>query len=182
MTSEKSQILSIRLRSSALAAAGLVAIGSMAACSPENVAEQIIEAGADGDVDVDIDNDGGEITIDSDDGSVTISSGGDLPDNWPDQVPVIDGKITGSSAITVDEGTSYSVVIEVSGSVSDIFDRLKSDMEAANFEKDSESTFSTGDGTFSTATFTSAEHQVIISVSDTSETTTVSYAVTTAGN
>ena len=179
MTSQRSRALSLRMRSVAITAAGLVAIGSAAACSPENIAEDIIEAGSDGQVDVDSDD--GEITVETEDGSATLSSSGDLPEGFPSAVPVLEGDITFSQSISTGEsGTSYTVLVDVSDTVADAFSEVKSDMTAAGFETTSETTVSTDDGAWSTATFTSADHQVIVSVTDAGDTTTVSYGVTPA--
>ena len=179
MTSQRSRALplSLRLRSVAVAAAGLVAIGSASACSAENIAGDIIEAGSDGQVDVDIDD--GEVTVETEDGSATLSSSGDLPEGFPSDVPVLEGAITFSQSIdTGESGTSYTVLVDVSDTVADAFSQVKSEMTAAGFETTGETTVNTDDGAWSTATFTSADHQVIVSVTDAGDSTTVSYGVT----
>jgi hypothetical protein len=100
------------------AAIGAVLLLGAAACggdsgSPSDGAlEEIIESQGGGDVD--IDSDDGEITIESDDGSFSSSSSGELPEGWPDDVPLPDDfEIQGSSRIA--DGSSGGAVLTVSG-------------------------------------------------------------------
>ena len=85
-------------------------------CFGQNIAEKIAEEAiekaieSDSGENVDIDFDDDEITIKSDDGEVSIGMGSDLPDNFPDNVPVYpDMEIISSWSVTEDDKDSYSI-------------------------------------------------------------------------
>jgi hypothetical protein len=79
-----------------------------AACGnvAETVAEQIAEEAAGGDVEIDINDDGGNVSIESDEGTMEIGSELDLPDALSIEVP--DG---GSVTTVLDFDTDVSVVV-----------------------------------------------------------------------
>jgi len=85
-------------------------------CFGQNIADKIAEEAiekaieSDSGENVDIDFDDGEMTIESDDGEVSIGMGSDLPDNFPDNVPVYpDMEIISSWSVTEDDKDSYSI-------------------------------------------------------------------------
>lgn len=182
MTSQTSGPWPLRARGLVLVA-GVALLGGVAACSPENIAERVIEAGSDGDVDVDIDDGDGKVTIDDGEGgTATFGGAGDLPDGFPDAVPVVKGDIIFSQSSSSDGREQYSVNIETSGTTADVFDRVKSDLARAGFEKTNESTVTANSGAFSSAQFTSDEWEVFVNVTSTEEegSTFVTYAVSSA--
>lgn len=189
-----------RRRTAALVAGGALAVATLGACSAEDVAERAIEAGTGGEADVEIDRDGG-VTIESDEGSVTVdpdsgevvvegSDGdttyqgltGDLPDGFPTEIPLVKGNIAfGQSVSEGSDGTSYSVVIESSGSVADVYRDAATALTGAGFKVSNETTGSSGDTAFAGATFTSADWEVTVAVGTSDgDTSTVTYAVTPA--
>ncbi len=93
-----------------LAALVLVACGNAA----EEIAERAIEAGADGDVDVefDLDDEGqGEFVIETEDGTQTVDLGAtELPDGL--QTPLLDGyDVISSTVFEQSEGSAISVLV-----------------------------------------------------------------------
>lgn len=177
-----------------LAAAGLSAL---VACgdSTETGLEELIESQGGGDVDLDLDRDGGVsvqteeggITIDEDgnfvvtdadgsvvsgnvdsedgsftaeseDGSFSSSTGSELPEDWPDEVPTPDGLTIQSSTETTDGSTTGIVLI---GRADPGFlDDYAGALESAGFELESE--FS-ADAT-SQRSYTSATWNVAVGV------------------
>ncbi len=89
----------------------------VAACgnAAEEVAERAIEAGGDGNVNVELDDDGGEFTIESDDGTQTVNVGsGELPEELT--VPLPDGyEVVVSSVADQPGGRFVSVMLTFPG-------------------------------------------------------------------
>ncbi len=105
----------------------------------EKVAEEIIEKAieSEGGENVDIDLDDGEMTIESDDGEVSISMGADLPDNFPDNVPVYpDMEIISSWAVTEDDEDSYSISGLTDDAGDDVFAWYKSKLSGWDIENE----------------------------------------------
>lgn len=161
--------------------AGFVVLAALGACSPESVAERVVEAGSDGQVDID----DGEITIEGDDGSTTITGGsGRLPDGFPAEVPLVKGDISFAQRLTESGGdTSYTVLVEAAGTVTEVFTRVRDDMAGAGFALGDE-TITTGEasGSFATATFSSSEHAVTVTVTGTGDTSAAAYLVAPVGS
>lgn len=97
-----------------------VAVAGLAACGGDDDAgteavERAIEQAGGGEVDIDIDDESGSYRVETDEGTVSMSSSGDLPDDWPADVPLPDGfAITGGSSI---DGGSSGRIVAVSGTV-----------------------------------------------------------------
>ena len=90
----------------------LLASGCFGQNIAEKIAEEAIEKAIEKDSgeNVEIDLEEGEMSIERDDGEVSIDMGADLPDNFPDNVPVYpDMEIISSWAVTEDNKDSYSV-------------------------------------------------------------------------
>lgn len=85
------------------------------------LAESIIESSTGGNVD--INSSDGDFTVKSSDGSYELSSNGDLPDNFPDGVPLYgDQDITGSYRSSDESLSSWSVTAETGDSVTKVGD------------------------------------------------------------
>ncbi len=103
------------------AALGAALVLTAAACgddggSPsDNAIEELIESQGGGEVD--IDSEDGEVTIESEDGSFTASSSGDLPEEWPGDVPLPDDLAIESSSRIAD-GSTGGALLSVSGTTS----------------------------------------------------------------
>lgn len=119
--------------------------------------------GDDGSVTIDEGKDGG-ITVEGDDGSTfSADTGGSLPDNWPADVPVIDGTVLyAQTASDESAGTTYSAAIETEGTIESVYEQIRSDLEGAGFTKTAEVTST--DGSF--ASFTGDTYQVTVTVAE----------------
>ncbi len=86
----------------------MAACGSASDTAAEKLAEELIEAGSDGDVSVDVSGDGDDMTIEmeTEDGSISIGVGTELPDEL--DIPVPDGGEVMTSFVS-DDGISVSV-------------------------------------------------------------------------
>ncbi len=81
---------------------------TLAACSGEQISEQIAEEAIGGNANVEIEGEGDDVTIniESDEGSISIGSGGDVPNEIT--VPLPDGAVVVSSVV-VGNGASVGV-------------------------------------------------------------------------
>lgn len=85
----------------------------------ELATEKIIENNLGGKADVNIEND--SVKIETDQGNWQAGEGSSLPESWPDDVYVPDGKIV----IASDTGFSKGVTIELDKGVTDLRDEYK---------------------------------------------------------
>lgn len=107
---------------------GLVIALTFAVTGCNKIAEEAVEDATG----VDVEDD--SVTITGDDGQVTISDEGtSLPEDFPEGVPVPDGKISNSSKISSGDTTEYYVTIDVDDEPKEAYESLKSDLEDAGY-------------------------------------------------
>ena len=135
--------MSIRpIRSSVLAglaALALAGCGGITDSITENVVEEVAEqaASVDGqDVDIDFDADGetGSINVTGPDGEqLSIGAGGDLPQDFPADIPLPDGGYEVLSSFSDSSGAA-NVTLQASGSYDDLVAQYESALPAAGYE------------------------------------------------
>ncbi len=82
----------------------------------------------------------GGFTVEGEDGSFTMSQGGEIPEEWPSDIPQPEGvSVTGSSVIDSGDASGITLAGTVEDSASFMSD-YGSDLEAAGLEKSSEFT------------------------------------------
>ena len=83
-----------------------------------------------------IESEGGDTVIKSEEGTIIGSTSGDLPDGFPDSVPVPEGfEIQASQSMSTAEGTSYILSGTIDESPSDVADQLIADLESSGYEQ-----------------------------------------------
>jgi len=141
----------------------------------EGVAERAVENAAEQDgVDVDIDSEDGSVKVETDQG--TFSSGGDLPDDFPDDVPLLDGEVLQAASADNGGAPSYVVTLRVDASAEAALEEAGALLEGAGLTESEESASlaDTGYRAYEGA------WDVILGATDTgSGSTMVQYAVTT---
>ncbi len=124
-------------------ALGLTACGA----AQEAVSERLVEQAVGGDVDLEFGDDGQIASIETEDGSLEIVSGGDVPEQWPGDVPTFDGgELVTSYAATSDGQTVVSVDYVTDSNAEDVMAELMAIYEGAGFTTTSESTMGDGSG------------------------------------
>lgn len=111
----------------------------------EELAEQIIERGTDGQADIDISGD--QVNITTDEGSVNYGSSNELPAGFPhDDVPHLHiGKITAAYTGTQDGSTGYTVIYALSNEEAETaMADYRTELKEAGFAIDSDGATSTG--------------------------------------
>lgn len=108
-----------------------------------SITERAVEAGGEN-VDVDIDSDGGEVTVRGEGGEV-FSTGRELPDDFPDDVPLVDGEVISGVSTETPEGRGWAVSVEYDGSAEAAVDDAISRLESAGFSTSQEGTMVMGE-------------------------------------
>jgi hypothetical protein len=125
-----------RTRRLAWTFACIVAFAPLAACSSaaEQIAEDAAEA-AGGDVEIDVDE--GTVTFEDENGSGSFSSGTELPDSWPDDVPLpADHTVVSATEFSAEgeqAGLTIALVLEVDGDLEPAFADYADDLESSGF-------------------------------------------------
>jgi hypothetical protein len=90
---------------------------------------------------IDIDGSDGDMSIESDEGSVEFSSGSELPEDWPTDVPEPEGvAIQQAMTFSEDEGSSIIVSGSIEGSGEEWANAYGGQLEGAGFEEESKFT------------------------------------------
>lgn len=160
----------------AITASALLSLGALSGCSAddisEKVGEELVENQLGDGADVDVDTDSGEVSIKDGDGN-SYEAGGDLPDDFPDEVPLIEGTVLSAVSVTDQGRGGWSVALTVDGSGDDAYAEAGAELESAGFTKDTEITSGSTTGAWSKDTF-----EVLVSAFDNGDgNATVSYTV-----
>ena len=111
----------------------------------EQVAEEAVEQAAGGG-ELDINADDGEISFENEEGSFSLGGDGELPEGFPDELPVPgDLSVLSSMGGNSDGDSSFVVNGQVSGDLTATYEDLRGQLEDGGFSVDNESTFSSGD-------------------------------------
>lgn len=161
---------STRFRRALVAPLVLAALATTTSCGgddvAENRAEDAIEDASGGDADVDID--GEQVEITTSEGTVTMGKG-DLPDGFPDDIPVIDGEIALAMG-AADAGYQVSLIVDDAEAA---FEQAVAELEDAGFTKE--------DGSemlgVNTVALTRDDQTVILSAGGEGDATMLSYTV-----
>jgi len=81
-----------------------------------------------------VSGDGETLTIEGDDGSSTYTAGGDIPDEWPDDLPLPDDATVLASSVM--EGNGQNVItlsLNVDGELEEVGDSVKEQLEDAGW-------------------------------------------------
>lgn len=161
----------------ARAAAGFACIAVLATgCSTESLLEEgverAIEEGASGDADVEFDSDG-SISVENEDGSFQVG-GGDLPEGFPDDVPLVEGEVLTSSRFVEGEETAWSVTLVVEGAASSAFAAAHDELTSAGYDESQ----SVDSGSIRSATLDNGDFRVNLTALEGPDGATLSYTVT----
>jgi len=113
----------------------LIAIG-LAACGGAQgaVSERIVEEVAGEGVDLELGDDGQIASIETEDGSLEMSANGEVPEEWPDDVPLFeDGVVSNSQVATTDDVTIVSIDYLTDADAESAYDAMVAAYKAAGF-------------------------------------------------
>lgn len=161
-----------------LAAAGAL----LAACGGDSVSENLAEKALEqaGGGDVDINSEDGSFSVENEDGSFSVdeegnldietddgsfSSSGDLPEGFPDDVPLPDGfELQQGSKSTDGDQTIYTVFGTVDGDPADVFADIVAQYEDAGYDVQNKTETNSNDDFMGGAGFVNDDHTVSMSV------------------
>src|SRR3972149_2195979 len=154
---------------------------SASGCKGEKVTEENIEQAIEeaiesegGEAEVDISE--GETTITTDEGEMTIGQGSDLPDGFPDVIPVYANMVITTSWTTTENGLdAFSVAASSNDPGSTIFDWYISQL--GGWQNVSEFTSESEGQTLSSISADNGTYNLIVTIMETDEGTTVTVSV-----
>lgn len=134
----------------ALAATGLTGCGAEEALA-EKVAEEGVEAaagaGSDGDVEVDMDGEDGEVRVEGEDGSLVMGSD-ELPEGFPDDLPLPEAghEVLSAMEVTGEDGhVQVQLALEAGARLTDLAEHVETGLAEAGYEVTGNTTQSSGD-------------------------------------
>jgi hypothetical protein len=155
--------------------------GCKRAVTEESIEAAIEEALGDEGGDVDVDISEGETTITSDEGEMTIGEGTELPDGFPDVIPVYANMvITTSWKTTENDLDAFSVAASSNDPGSMIFDWYKSQL--GGWQNVSEFTSESDEQVLSSISADNGTYTLIVTIMENEEGTTVTISVSEMGN
>lgn len=175
-----------RIPARLLVAVGVLALGA-SACDAvadsvaENVAEGIAEQAAGGDVDIDVDEDGGNVRIESSEGTLDIG-GGELPEGFPADLPLPDGHEVQSSMSqgNADAATLF-VTVTAPGTFDDVVAALESGLADGGWTVDDTTNMSADEFSSTTLTVSRDDWTGNVGVTHTDGETIVTYTLEQGG-
>ena len=170
----------LSLTKAALGTAVIILSGCSNQALVEDIAERALEQAVGGDVDIDLDDEGADISVESSDGTFEQSFGNSVPDDFPPDVPLVDDfDVQHSVSMSDEENRGWSVTMSGSGSATDIAEQIKSDFADAGFSLTNENTSTNDDHVNATLFFESDTHTAIVGINEDFDAgeTVVSYIV-----
>jgi len=128
-------------RATVLCAAGaltLTGCGGAVEGVAENQIERAIEDELGESADVEIDDD--SFTVDTEEGSISAGAGS-VPEDFPADVPLVEGEVAFAQRLESADGTGWSVIITTSGDPTSVAEQIRTDLETNGFTVDEASQF-----------------------------------------
>jgi len=140
----------------------------------EGAVERAIENEIGESADVSISED--SFTVDTEEGSITAGAGS-LPEDFPSDVPLVEGEVSFAQRLETADGLGWSVVITTSGDPATIVEQVRGDLEGNGFTVDDATEFAAGDSAGGTIIADKGDLSTLIVVGGDGEQTAVTYTV-----
>jgi hypothetical protein len=147
--------------------------GGAADSAAERLSEEAIEEAAGGEVDIE----DGSAKVTNEDGSSFEVGTGDLPEGWPEDIPMPEGTEITSSAKGAD-GSDQSFTVTATTSLSP--EEVDAHFADLGWDSESESSSEAGGETYLSRTLVSGDQRLSVGVSTASGETTFNLVLTTA--
>jgi len=170
----------VALRTTVVSAVTVLVLGG---CSNavEGLAEGAVERAIENEIgesaDVSISDD--SFTVDTDEGSITAGAGS-LPEDFPSDVPLVEGEVSFSQRLENADDLGWSVVIVTSGDPASVVEQVRGDLEDNGFTVDDATEFAGTDGTGGTIIGEKDDLSALILVAGQDTETAVTYTVNEA--
>lgn len=138
---------------------GLTGCGAAAEKAAEEATERAVEDATGGSAEVDLD--GGEVQVDTEDGSFSAGSA-EIPEEWPDDVPVLDEIVVVSSLFSADSGAGDITTISGSSALTpeELVDAYRDALP--DWELEVDGTQAGDGGTFASVVFVNGERRFTV--------------------
>lgn len=129
--------VTLRVCGAVTAVAGALVLAS---CSPGDLLDSAVESAVEKGIEsatgseIDVDEDGGNLSIKTEDGEVSFGGGAELPDGFPEaDVPLIDGEIISAMRIQNETSDGFGINMTVQGTIADVHDEAAGLLQGAGF-------------------------------------------------
>ena len=127
------------------------------------------------DINFNIDGKNAAISIKGENGEeVSINSNSELPDNFPDNIYIVDGKMEGIATFKTDEGSLVSFVIKSENNISEISKIINDEMKKNQWK----ASMNMNTGKEKMQMYTNDKNMTTITIIEEDNSTIVQYAVT----
>lgn len=157
-----------------------MAVLALAGCgnAVEGLAEGAVERAIENEIgesaDVSISDD--SFTVDTEEGSITAGAGS-VPEDFPPDVPLVEGDVTFSQRLENADGIGWSVVITTSGDPASVVEQVRADLEGSGFTVEDATEFAGSDGAGGTVIGEKGDLSTLILVAGEGSDTAVTYTV-----
>ena len=117
----------------------------LASCSPGDLLDRAVEKGVEKGVEaatgseIDIDEDGGTISIQTDEGEFSMGAGAELPDGFPDEIPLVEGEFGRGMRLSEGETDGFIANVVAPGAIADVYAQATELLEGAGFTEQASS-------------------------------------------
>ena len=121
----------MRLRTITIAVATLAVFAAGCGTVAEQVTEEVAEQAAGGEVDLDVDEAGGNISVETSEGTMSFGSGGDLPASFPEDLPLPEGDYQVASSFEQGGGDAGDLRLQTAVMTTAAYDDVVAHFESA---------------------------------------------------
>lgn len=170
----------VTLRRTALAAVGVLTLagcGNAVEGLAEGAVERAIENELGESADVSINED--SFTVDTAEGSITAGAGS-VPEDFPSDVPIVDGEVSFAQRLDSADGLGWSLVITTSSDPASTVEQVRTALESNGFTVEDASQFAQDEGAGGTVLGEKGSLTAFVLVSGDGSSTQVTYTVNQA--
>ena len=121
----------MRLRTITTVMAALVVFAAGCDMIAEQAAEEVAEQAAGGEVNLDVDESGGNISVETSEGTMSFGGGGDLPDSFPEDLPLPEGDYEVASSFEQSGGDAGDLRLQTAVMTTAAYDDVVAHFESA---------------------------------------------------
>jgi hypothetical protein len=168
----------LAVRAGVLASALAVALTGCGS-AVENIVEGNVERAIENELGESADVEIGEdsFSVDTEDGSITAGAGS-VPDDFPTDVPLVDGEVAFAQRLESDDGFSWNLIITSDADPGTLADQVRGELTDNGFSVEEASEFSGADSAGGTILAEKGDLTVLVLVAGDGSETSATYTVT----
>ena len=177
----------MRLRTISIAVSALAVFAAGCDTIAEQVGEEVAEQAAGGEVDLDVDESGGNISVETSEGTMSFGGGGELPASFPEDLPLPAGDYEVASSFEGSGGDAgdlrLQTAVMTTAAYDDVVAHFESALPDAGWEIQDTQSMSMGEDMQSTTFVTVKDDQgATINITQAEQEVLVNYGVGAADN